>query len=110
MSAITQAQGNLGQGPVPLTGARRQVRRITAVLNGRFLFSLIVLLLVLGFAFLGPIILGRDKPLITVGGLYDAPSSTAWLGTDNFGRDILTQLMYGTRTSLIIGLVAGLVA
>jgi peptide/nickel transport system permease protein len=110
MGAIQQAQGGLGTTPVPLTGARRQVRRIQAALNGRFLFSLVVLLLVLGFAFLGPIILGRDKPLVTVGGLYDAPSAKAWLGTDNFGRDVLTQLMYGTRTSLIIGVIAGLVA
>jgi peptide/nickel transport system permease protein len=89
---------------------RRTVARITAVLNGRFLFSLIVLLLVLGFGFLGPIVLGRDQPLITVGGLYDAPSANAWLGTDNFGRDVFTQLMYGTRTSLTIGVIAGLVA
>src|SRR5687768_17141234 len=98
MGAIQQAQGELGTSPVPLTGARRQARRIAAALNGRFLFSLVVLLLVLGFAFLGPLILGRDKPLVTVGGLYDSPSAKAWLGTDNFGRDVLTQLMYGTRT------------
>jgi peptide/nickel transport system permease protein len=32
------------------------------------------------------------------------------LGTDNFGRDVFTQLMYGTRTSLIIGSIAGVVA
>jgi len=114
MASITQAQGNLAQGPaptpVPLTGSRRRIARVRAALNGRFLFSLIVLVLVLGFAFLGPIILGRDKPLVTVGGLYDAPSAKAWLGTDNFGRDVLTQLMYGTRTSIIIGIIAGLVA
>lgn len=110
MATIEQAQGSLAKGQVPLTGMRRSVARITAVLNGRFLFSVIVLLLILVFGFLGPIILGRDKPLVTVGGLYDPPSSTAWLGTDNFGRDVLTQLMYGTRTSLIIGVVAGLVA
>lgn len=110
MGAIEQAQGSIGTTGIPLTGVRRQVKRIQAVLNGRFLFSLIVLLLVLGFAFLGPILLGREKPLVTVGGLYDAPSADAWLGTDNFGRDVLTQLMYGTRTSLIIGVIAGAVA
>ena len=32
------------------------------------------------------------------------------LGTDNFGRDVLTELVAATRTSLQIGLVAGLVA
>ena len=110
MAAIPQTKGVLPPNPVPLTGVRRNVARITAVLNGRFLFSLIMLLLILGFSFLGPLIFNRPDALVTVGGLYDAPSSTAWLGTDNFGRDVFTQLMYGTRTSLIIGLIAGLVA
>lgn len=32
------------------------------------------------------------------------------LGTDNFGRDVLTELVYVTRTSLKIGLIAGLIA
>ena len=32
------------------------------------------------------------------------------LGTDNFGRDVLTELVYATRTSLIIGLISGVVA
>ncbi len=83
---------------------------LKAAHNGRFIFSLTTVLLILGFAFLGPIIFGKERPLMTVGGLYDAPSATAWLGTDNFGRDIFTQLMYGTRTSLIIGIIAGIVA
>jgi peptide/nickel transport system permease protein len=32
------------------------------------------------------------------------------LGTDNFGRDVLTELVSATRTSLVIGFVAGLIA
>jgi peptide/nickel transport system permease protein len=32
------------------------------------------------------------------------------LGTDNFGRDVLTELVMATRVSLIIGLIAGLIA
>jgi peptide/nickel transport system permease protein len=110
MATIPQASETLRPNAVPLTGMRRSVARIRAVLNGRFLFSLVVLILVLAFGFLGPIVLNRPNALVTVGGLYDAPSSAAWLGTDNFGRDVLTQLMYGTRTSLIIGLWAGAVA
>ncbi len=34
------------------------------------------------------------------------PSSDHWLGTDYFGRDILSRLLYGARISLIIGLVS----
>jgi peptide/nickel transport system permease protein len=75
----------------------------------RFMIGITLFLLVLLFAILGPMLTARE-PLERVGGLYNPPSSEALLGTDNFGRDVLTQLMYGTRTSLFIGVIAGLVA
>jgi peptide/nickel transport system permease protein len=78
--------------------------------NRRFQVSAGILALVLLFAIFGPFLPGRGDPLTIVGGLFDHPSGRIWLGTDNFGHDVLTQLMHGTRTSLIIGLVAGVVA
>ena len=38
------------------------------------------------------------------------PSVQHWLGTDIFGRDLLTQIMYGGRISLAVGFVATAVA
>jgi oligopeptide transport system permease protein len=38
------------------------------------------------------------------------PSLAHWLGTDIFGRDLLTQIMYGGRISLAVGFVATAVA
>ena len=38
------------------------------------------------------------------------PSAQHWLGTDIFGRDLLTQIMYGGRISLAVGFVATSVA
>lgn len=38
------------------------------------------------------------------------PSSSHWLGTDNFGRDMLTRIMYGSRVSLTVGFLATAVA
>jgi peptide/nickel transport system permease protein len=78
--------------------------------NPRFLVSAALLLAVLLFAVVGPLLPGRGDPLVTVGGIYDPPSGQALLGTDNFGHDVLTQLMHGARTSLLIGVVAGLMA
>ncbi|MEY3660287.1 MAG: hypothetical protein RLZZ169_1112, partial [Pseudomonadota bacterium] len=34
------------------------------------------------------------------------PSAVHWLGTDGFGRDLLTRILYGGRISLMVGLIA----
>jgi peptide/nickel transport system permease protein len=38
-----------------------------------------------------------------------APSGTHWLGTDSFGRDVLSRVIYGSRTALIVGLGASFI-
>ena len=38
------------------------------------------------------------------------PSVAHWLGTDTFGRDMLTRIMYGGRVSLAVGFIATTVA
>ena len=38
--------------------------------------------------------------------LLQGPSKAHWLGTDQYGRDILSRLIYGTRISLSVGVVA----
>ena len=61
------------------------------------------------FGVLGPALLGRG-PHEVIGGRNDPPSGLAWLGTDSLGHDVLTVLAYGTRSSLIVGFVAGAIA
>jgi peptide/nickel transport system permease protein len=39
---------------------------------------------------------------------FNAPSLAHWLGTDVFGRDVLTRLIYGARIALFIGLASSL--
>jgi peptide/nickel transport system permease protein len=77
--------------------------------NGRFRFSLILLVLLVVFAILGPLIDSRN-PLFAVGGRFDKPSAKVLLGTDVIGNDVFLQLMHGVGTSLKIGLIAGAVA
>ena len=43
---------------------------------------------------------------ITVADRFKPPSWTHWLGTDQFGRDILSMLMTGTQNSITVGVVA----
>jgi peptide/nickel transport system permease protein len=62
-------------------------------------------------AVIGPFIVHTD-PNATVGGLYDRPRccGAVLLGTDNEGQSVIANLVYGTRTSLIVGLLAGFIA
>jgi len=39
-------------------------------------------------------------------GAFTAPNATHWLGTDEFGRDLLTRIFYGARTSLSVSSIA----
>jgi peptide/nickel transport system permease protein len=43
-------------------------------------------------------------PLATdYGAMLAAPSAAHWLGTDAFGRDVLSRLIYGSRTAMLVG-------
>lgn len=75
------------------------------------LFSFAILLLIVGSAIFAPFLAPYDpneqfKQGITLQGAPLPPNSEFWLGTDLLGRDLLSRLMYGARTSLIIGLLA----
>lgn len=41
-----------------------------------------------------------------VGGVWEPMSSQFWLGTDNLGRDLLSRMIYGARTTIFIAAVA----
>lgn len=41
-----------------------------------------------------------------VGGVWEPSSSQYWLGTDNLGRDLLSRMIYGARTTIFIAVLA----
>lgn len=64
--------------------------------------TIILLILIAIFArFLSP----YDPYKVNLNMQFAKPSAEHWLGTDEFGRDLLTRIMFGTRISLIIGLI-----
>src|SRR6201999_4383470 len=42
--------------------------------------------------------------------MTEAPSWAHWLGTDQFGRDLLSRIIFGARTALIVGLSSAFVS
>lgn len=41
---------------------------------------------------------------------FNEPSASHWFGTDNFGRDYFTRILYGGRVSLLVGVLSMLVS
>lgn len=73
------------------------------------IFGIIVLALFIGFALFGPWIVPYD-PETTVGRTWSGPSAEFWLGTDNIGRDILSRVISGARTTIGLALVTTLLS
>lgn len=80
-------------------------------LSPRFWIAAVLVAVVVLIGLVGPLAVHTD-PNATVGGLYDHPRccGSLLLGTDNEGQSVLANLVYGTRTSLIVGLLAGVIA
>ena len=70
--------------------------------------SALVLLVIVLAAILAPYIAPYDPTVGNSAALYVPPSKMYWLGTDAFGRDILSRLIYGARVSLVIGFGASI--
>ncbi len=71
----------------------------------------IVLITVVVFAGLfAPLFSQRNPDMINMDDALRAPSATHPFGTDMFGRDVVTRVMYGARFSLEVGVVSRLIA
>ena len=62
-----------------------------------------VIVLMLAVAALAQVIAPYDPVANDFGGMLAPPSRAHWLGTDAFGRDVLSRLIYGSRTALLVG-------
>jgi peptide/nickel transport system permease protein len=72
--------------------------------------GLVVFLIVVVAAILAPVLAPYDPNDQNILEKLRAPTMEHWLGTDSFGRDTLSRLIYGARISLIIGVVSTLAA
>lgn len=68
----------------------------------------IILLFVHLIGVMAPILAPYDVLEMVPQNRFVPPNSEHWFGTDNFGRDIFSRVMYGVRLSLIIGIVVTL--
>jgi peptide/nickel transport system permease protein len=85
-----------------------EVKRFLRVLFGRSLviFGTVIILLVIFIAIFAPLLAPYDPYNQNLTVSLAKPSAHHILGTDQLGRDTLSRLIYGSRNSLLIGVVA----
>ncbi|MCW0318779.1 putative D,D-dipeptide transport system permease protein DdpC [Pantoea ananatis] len=77
--------------------SRRRRRRITSLTIGLTLVTIVILM-----AVLAPLIAPYDPNLQTIASRLLPPSAAHWFGTDGFGRDLLSRVIYGARPTLLL--------
>jgi peptide/nickel transport system permease protein len=60
-------------------------------------------------AMFAPWVAPYDPLTVDYGAMLAAPSFAHWFGTDAFGRDVLSRIIYGARTALAIGFISSFV-
>ncbi len=70
--------------------------------------AIVALLVVLGIV--GPWITPYDPLAQNLARSLEGPSFDHWFGTDSFGRDILSRVLYGARISLLVGVASQTIA
>jgi len=70
--------------------------------------AIIVIVMILMAAF-ADIVAPYDPVANSFADMTKAPSWAHWLGTDQFGRDMLSRIIYGARTALFVGFASALI-
>ncbi|MBK5928646.1 peptide ABC transporter permease [Rhodobaculum claviforme] len=72
--------------------------------------GLVITATIVVLGLLAPWIAPHPWDTISIDTRFQPPSATYWLGTDEFGRDVLSRLLMGTRLSLALGVSATVVS
>lgn len=92
-----------------LKKTRRTMKQLLK--NPMGVVGVIILIFFGAMAIVGPMVAGDVKtPSEIPNTQYNKPSPEHLLGTDNFGIDIFDELLYGARTSMIVGVFSAMIA
>jgi peptide/nickel transport system permease protein len=93
------------------TPRNRRLTNLKKIRKNRLsVLSLVILVVVFAFSFVGPFFSPYREDKVDVKSMYQPPSKAHILGTDNMGRDVLTRLMLAGRISLAVGIFSMLLS
>ncbi len=93
-----------------LIRGRPSFLRLLARQNTIGLIAGIALVIFVGLAIAAPLVAPGDPVDMSPVDRLQSPSEAGWLGTDVFGRDVLSRILFGARISLCVGVLSVLVA
>lgn len=72
--------------------------------------SAVIIAGMIAMALSAPLVAPFPYDLVATDEQWQGPSAKHWLGTDQYGRDVLSRIIYGSRISLLVGLVTVIAA
>src|SRR5215468_894679 len=69
----------------------------------------VVVIVLIAMAGLAEVVTFHDPTANNFGAMLEPPGREFWLGTDQFGRDLYTRIVFGARTALLVGFVSAFV-
>ena len=79
----------------------KKEKKLGKLFTPSVIISLAVLVIILVCVCFADVLAQYDPNELDIGNMLKGPSAEHWLGTDKTGRDILSRLLYGGRTSLL---------
>ena len=105
MSSVATSRGAVAVAPAGRSGVAEATRMFRK--SGSAVFGLVLVAALGAAAVLAPLLAPHNPDTIDTARRLARPFTVGHpLGTDEFGRDLLSRLLYGARTSLVVGLAA----
>ena len=101
---MTSATANIAALPREISPGRRALMRLARRRPAMVALGVVVLFVLL--ALFAPLVSPFDPLATSWSAVRKAPSAAHWFGTDEIGRDVLSRVIFGTRASLLAGVVS----
>jgi peptide/nickel transport system permease protein len=101
METMTPERFTRSDSPHGVWAAARQLWKHKGAMSG-----LVILLLLILIALSAPLLARYDPLKVQARKALQPPSTEFLLGTDQYGRDVLSRTIYGTRISLLVGIIS----
>lgn len=95
---------------VRLKKEQRRLQRHKFFSNYNLVIGSVIILIMISIAFVAPAITNFDPFEMQVTNRLSPPDSIHLMGTDEYGRDLFTRVLYGARVSMSIGLAVAVLS